>query len=351
MRLPVNHVLPLAALLLIAGCSGGGAKPAPYPVAPSGNGPASDYPIVVGEPFAIDGTTHTPIDKLNYDMVGHAVAGSAGEGGVSIAHKTLPLPSYAEITALDSGKTVLVRVERRGPMSNDRLVELSPGAAAQLGLTGTDKAPIRIRRVNPPEAERSLLRGGQRAPERMDTPPSLLAVLKRKLDPQMPVPVASPTPIPTPTPSASPSPAATPKPRAKPSPRATPTPRATPSPRPTPTTRATPTPRAVPSPRPTATPAPRPTSRPSPRPTPTPRPAASASPAPATAGNLVVQVGSFGNPRNASAAAAKVGGRQRASGAMSRVFMGPFANRAAAEAALAKARAAGYSDARIQRAD
>ena len=321
MRLPVNQVLPLAALVMLAGCLGGGGQPAAGPALPAGNNPAADYPIVVGAPFTIEGTTYTPVDKLNFDTVGYALAGSEGGTAVSIAHKTLPLPSYAEVTALDSGKTVLVRVERRGPMTNDRLVELSPGAAAQLGLTAAQKAPIRIRRVNPPEMERSMLRGGGRATDRMDTPPSLLAVLKRKLEPQ----AAPPLPIPTPT--------ATPSPIAVPSPVASP--RAAPTPKPTPRPRATPRPAASPSPAASASPRPRP----------------SASPVPATSGTLVVQVGTFGNPRNASAAAAKVGGRQRSAGAMSRVYMGPFPSRAAAEAALAKARAAGYSDARIQRAD
>ncbi len=310
MRLPVNQMLPFAALVLLAGClGGGGERPVAGPAIPVGNSPAADYPVVVGDAFTIDGTTYNPVDKLNYDAVGYAVAGSEGGTAVSIAHKTLPLPSYAELTTLDSGKTVLVRVERRGPMTNDRLVELSPGAAAQMGLTGAEKAPIRIRRVNPPEMERSMLRGGQRASDRMDTPPSLLAVLKRKLDPQVTPPVIAPTSMPV----------------ASPSPRATPAPRATPTPR------ATPIPRVIPSPRPTPSP--------------------SASSAPAGAGNLIVQIGSFANPRNASAAAAKIGGRTRASGNLTRVTMGPFPSRAAAEAALAKARGAGYSDARIQRAD
>ena len=307
MRLPVNQLLPLAALVMIAGCGGGGGMPVAGPALPVGNSPAADYPVVVGDPFTIEGTAYAPVDRMNYDAVGYASAGGEGGASVSIAHKTLPLPSYAEVTALDSGKTALVRVERRGPMTNDRLVEFSPGAAAQLGLTGALKAPIRIRRVNPPEMERAMLRSGQRATDRMDTPPSLLVVLKRRLEPQTALSAPMPAVTPTPAPIAS----------------------------------ATPSPRSAPMPKPS----------PRPRVTPAPSPAASAAPAPAAGGSLVVQVATFGNPRNASAAAAKVGGSQRASGKLSRVYMGPFANRAAAEAALAKARAAGYSDARIQRAD
>jgi rare lipoprotein A len=108
------------------------------------------------------------------------VPDAEGGGGISGSHRTLPLPCYVEVTSLDSGRTILVRLERRGPMQGDGLVALSPGAMAQLGLSGAH-APVRVRRVNPPEGERALLRSGQQAPARMDTPPGLLTALKRKL--------------------------------------------------------------------------------------------------------------------------------------------------------------------------
>ena len=126
------------------------------PPAPA-TGPAADYPMVLGAPFTIDGVTYTPADTLNYDKVGYAVVDPALGQGISVAHRTLPLPSYAEITSLRTGRTILVRVERRGPMSGNAMIALSPGAAEQLG-TGDPLTPIRIRRVNPPEPERALLR-------------------------------------------------------------------------------------------------------------------------------------------------------------------------------------------------
>ena len=237
MPLRVDRKLPLAmfALLLI-----GAGKPQPDALPTVG--PAADYPVVVGEPFVIEGTTYTPADRLNFDQVGQAMQGSDGGDAISIAHKTLPLPSYAEITALDTGRTILVRVERRGPMRNDRLVELSPGAAAQLGVPGQMQVPIRIRRVNPPEVERAMLRRGERVAERMDTPPGLLVVLRRKLDPQAaagtlpgaapappPAPIAAPAPKPpvvarngSPAATVSPAPVVSAKPVPKPVPAAKP---------------------------------------------------------------------------------------------------------------------------------
>ena len=101
MRLPVNQLLaPLAVLILLSGCVGigQGADAAIEPIARSG--PAADYPVVIGAPFTINAMGYTPADALNYDAVGQAVITSDGGTAVSIAHKTLPLPSYAEVTAL-----------------------------------------------------------------------------------------------------------------------------------------------------------------------------------------------------------------------------------------------------------
>lgn len=304
MRLPVDRFAPLAALLILAAGAGvpALAKPAPPPPEPA-NGPAADYPMVIGEPFEIDGTSYKPADTLNYDAVGHAAIDPAGGERITGSHKTLPLPSYVEVTALDSGKTILVRLERRGPMTNTRLIGLSPGAIAQLGLTGQGSAPVRVRRVNPPEPERAALRSGLRAPDRMDTPKSLLTVLNRRLDQQGGTMLSGP---------------------AKP-------PAATPAPVP------------APAPAPTAPPVAKPTPKPAPKPAP--------APAPTVAGRSLVQVAAFSTEARAKAVADKVGGNVTQAGRVWRVRMGPFASPAEAQAALAKAKAAGYSDARIQRAD
>ncbi len=327
MKLAVNRVSPLLAstlaLALLTGCGmgGGGGKAEPLPTVRSG--PAADYPMVVGKPFVIDGITHTPADRMNYDAVGYAALGNEGGSAITASHKTLPLPSYAEVTALDSGKTVLVRLERRGPMANEQLIELSPGAAVQLGFSGSGRVPVRVRRVNPPEAERALLRAGERAPFRMETPKPLLSVLMRKLNP---VPLASPSPVATAIPAPVPSPTAKKLPKGKPVPK----PSATPTPRPTPA--------AAPTPRPS------PAAKPSPAPSARPSPAAGSHP-------YYIQAGTFASKTNADAGATKIGGQVIAAGRMWRLRKGPFGSQAEAQAALAKVRSAGYKDARIQRAD
>lgn len=303
MRLPVNHFVPLAALILLPACGAiGGGRADSLPAAPT-SGPAADYPVVIGEPFTIGTTSYTPADTLNYDAVGYASVSQNPATNINAAHKTLPLPSYAEVTHLESGRTILVRIESRGPMVNDRLIELSQGAAIQLGV-GPGGAPVRVRRVNPPEPERAMLRSGGEAPERMETPKALLQVLKRKLDAQEPLgtPSAPPQPPELATPQA-PEPAPAPQP--------------------------------VPQPAPVA-------SAPS---------AGNPLPAPTQRGDLVVQVAAFSSKANADRAARQIGGFITKPGAYWYVRLGPFETQADARAALENARSAGYSDARIQRAE
>jgi len=322
------------------------------------SGPAADYPMVLGDPFVVDGVTYTPTDRLNYDAVGYAVPDAEGGGGISGAHRTAPLPSYVEVTALDSGRTILVRLERRGPMQGDGLVALSPGAMAQLGLTGTH-APVRVRRVNPPEVERALLRSGQQAPARMDTPPGLLAALKRKLgilppvDPRpetLAAALAGGAPVP-PAPAPAPKPVMTKPVMTKPvmAKPATPMPAAaqakpivrntTPMPAPQP-----PVPKP-PVPKPAVPKAPDPKPLP-PKPEPKPAPKAEAKPA-AKPAALAVQVGAFSTRANADKAAREVGGTIVPSGKFFRVRI-LASSTAEATAALAKAKRAGYADAQIQ---
>jgi rare lipoprotein A len=194
-------------------------------------------------------------------------------------------------------------------MVNDGLVELSPGAAAQLGRVGDARAAVRVRRVNPPEQERAMLRAGQHAPERMATPKGLLDALNRKLAAGRPL---------NPAPSAvAPAGAKAPAPRGV---HVEHKPQSKPQ-----LTTKTASAVAAPGPAPAAT--------------------------TAAHGALVVQVAALSTQSRAHGLATDLGGSTSSSGRLWRVRLGPFATAAEAQAALAKARAAGYSDARIQRAD
>jgi rare lipoprotein A len=183
---------------LLGSCAGGKSLP---PAPSTGQMSASqgqignaDLPVKIGEPYTIGSKTYTPEDVLSYDDVGYAsfygeeLAGQPTANGeifvpsaITGAHKTLPLPTYVEVTALDTGRTILVRLNDRGPFANDRVIDLSAGAAKQLGILEQGVAGVRVRKVNPPEQERAVLRFGQPAAERIDTPDSLLRVLRDKL--------------------------------------------------------------------------------------------------------------------------------------------------------------------------
>lgn len=320
MRLPGERFLALGLISALVACTGGGEGISPALAASPVQGPAADYPIVVGEPYTVSGVVYTPADTLNYDQVGSIVFDTEGGSGVTGAHHTLPLPSYVEVTSLESGRTILVRLERRGPMDSNALIALSPGAVEQLGVNAS--TPVRVRRVNPPEQERAKLRAGDRAAERMATPMSLVEVLKRKL----PASVTPPVP-----------PAA---PQTKPAADAKP---------------AQPAVASQPEPVPEPKPAPEPEAKPEPAiaPEPAPRPQVDAAKpaAPAAGKGFMVQAGAFSSEANAQRAAKALGGQVSKAGSFHLVRTGPFASRAEAQASLAKVRAAGYSDARIQTKD
>jgi rare lipoprotein A len=282
---------------------------------PEITGPAGDYPVVVGGPFLVEGVTYTPADTLNYDAVGTAVLLSASESTarVSGAHRTLPVPSYVEVTSLDTGRTALIRLDQRGPMSGDALVALSPMAWAQLGLSPSGTAPVRVRRVNPPEQERALLRTGQTASLRMDTPPGLLAALKRKLGVEPPVKDLPVTVTPAAITAAPPKAFTILKPVTV----------AQPTPKPVPVTAPPPVKSAA---------AEKPASKPAAAPT-----------------RYYVQIGAFAQRGNAEVAAKKSGGALVRAGNLWRVRSGPFSTGTEADGALAKARSAGYAGARSVR--
>lgn len=67
------------------------------------------------------------------------------------AHRTLPLPTYVRVTNLDNGRSVVVRVNDRGPFHSDRLIDLSYIAAAKLGMLEAGTAPVEVRALVPGE--------------------------------------------------------------------------------------------------------------------------------------------------------------------------------------------------------
>lgn len=198
MRLLNRKWVAAASALTLSACvsNAGGdlASPRPANASPRAASGISDTPVVIGSPYSIGGRTYTPVDQTDYDEVGYASwygneldrqPTANGEvfrpdGFVSAAHRTLPLPSYVEVTRLDTGRTILVRINDRGPADPNRLIDLSAAAAEQLGITEIGMAQVRVRRTTPPESERATLRSGEPALPRVDTPDSLLEILRER---------------------------------------------------------------------------------------------------------------------------------------------------------------------------
>ena len=68
---------------------------------------------------------------------------------MTAAHKTLPLPTYVRVTHLENGRSVIVKVNDRGPFHDNRLIDLSYSAAKKLGVTAKGTGAVEIEAINP----------------------------------------------------------------------------------------------------------------------------------------------------------------------------------------------------------
>jgi rare lipoprotein A len=73
---------------------------------------------------------------------------------MTAAHPTLPIPSYARVTSLRTGKSVVVRINDRGPFHSGRIIDLSYTAAYKLGLLGRGSGRVRVERIDPAATDR-----------------------------------------------------------------------------------------------------------------------------------------------------------------------------------------------------
>ena len=116
-------------------------------------------------PYVALGRTYTPLTKPGnftergiaswYGKKFHGQRTSSGEVydmfGMTAAHPTLPIPSYARVTNLKNGKAVVVRINDRGPFLHDRVIDLSYAAAYKLGLIGDGSGQVQIDSIVPGE--------------------------------------------------------------------------------------------------------------------------------------------------------------------------------------------------------
>lgn len=88
---------------------------------------------------------------------------------LTAAHKTLPLPSIAEVTNLETGKSIRVRVNDRGPFVDNRIIDLSRASAQALGVYNNGTARVRVTFLGPADAAGApVAYGGSRTPQPSD---------------------------------------------------------------------------------------------------------------------------------------------------------------------------------------
>lgn len=178
----VRTSVALATSLTLAACAGGNFRP------------VSDTPVRIGRAYNVRGQTFVPAADPSYDMLGYASwygpeSGTKTANGerfrpdwITAAHTTLPLPTYVEVTALRTGRRIIVRINDRGPfIKGPRIIDLSRGAAAQLGVKAIGNAAVRVRAVEPSDKDRDRLRHGKPATELPPVPESTLQNLRAQL--------------------------------------------------------------------------------------------------------------------------------------------------------------------------
>jgi rare lipoprotein A len=169
-------VMLVVAVMLAAGCAGRGKQ---HEESATGDGPSNlkitpadvhdavpaDEPLARygnQSPYTVLGKTYTVMASSKgyhergiaswYGSKFHGRRTSSGEPYdmhlATAAHKSLPLPTYAEVTNLDNGRKMIVKINDRGPFHDGRIIDLSYAAAIKLGVDQTGTARVDVRAID-----------------------------------------------------------------------------------------------------------------------------------------------------------------------------------------------------------
>jgi len=115
--------------------------------------------VVLGKSYKVLDDTHNYVERGTASYYGAKFHGRLTSNRevydmyqFTAAHKTLPLPSFARVTNLDNGESVIVRVNDRGPFHDGRVVDLSYAAAVRLGITQRGTGNVEVRALQPGES-------------------------------------------------------------------------------------------------------------------------------------------------------------------------------------------------------
>ena len=183
MRLFDKPAYATALALFVASCSSTPPPPPrPQPEDHTVTVPPNAGVYKVGQPYQVDNVWYYPREQPDYDETGiaswygptfyghHTANGEMYDGNsLTAAHKTLPLPVNVRVTNLSTGKSIVVRVNDRGPYARGRIIDLSKRAAELLDVTQTGTARVRVTYLG-----RADLNGGPPPPQ---TPPAIASAL------------------------------------------------------------------------------------------------------------------------------------------------------------------------------
>ncbi len=163
-------VVLTSAAVILAGCSSEKGRSSRDPFAGKGSPyyagkgplPRGGGRYLVGDPYQVAGKWFVPSEQPGYDKKGlaswygeafHRRQTSNGEyfdmAMLSAAHATLPLPSYAKVTNLENGRSVIVRINDRGPFVDTRVIDLSKRSADVLGFKRQGTTKVRVQYIGP----------------------------------------------------------------------------------------------------------------------------------------------------------------------------------------------------------
>ena len=141
----------------------GESPPANLAAIPDAEPKAEPLHRFANRPYQVFGKDYVPLDAIRpfrqrgvaswYGKRFHGGATSSGERydmyAMSAAHPTLPVPSYARVTNVSTGRSVVVRINDRGPFHADRVIDLSYTAAYRLGFADAGSAPVEVEAIVP----------------------------------------------------------------------------------------------------------------------------------------------------------------------------------------------------------
>lgn len=144
----------------------------------------------IGNPYKIAGKWYYPKENPTYDEVGyaswygkdfHGKKTANGEyfnmNALTAAHKTLPMPTFVKVTNLSNGRTIVLRVNDRGPFVGDRIIDISRRGAQLLGFDKQGLTKVRIQAVD--ENGRLPRSAGRQQPAQVATAPVIAETIRK----------------------------------------------------------------------------------------------------------------------------------------------------------------------------